>query len=1037
MKKKVKSKVLTSKLGGLIIKVSSDPGVLEDDISLSVKELSKKDSEGYSKAIRGKTGVSLEKLRAFDITLVNAKGDEVQPSGKVKVSISGLGSIEEFSEVVAYHLEARDENLKIDEIKAEGKDEEIVFDTDHFSIYAIGTKSTATYNFYLGEIKVGTQAVFNDGKLEQPKTPAGQDGKKFIGWYLEGETDPINFNNLVSVSETVEYRVEARFADIYYVYFLYQGNIIKTKEIMPPNKFTNSNDVPLVILEEGKAFDHWSENIGGAAFNFSNEITKDTSLHAVLIDKWQVTFDSRGGNSLLPRYIENGENLGTTEDPLPLPVRTGYTFLRWNTKADGTGTTYTNTTKVNSSIKLYAIWQAKTNTKYSIIYWQQNADDDAYTYKETVTATGTTGSSIVLTGNNIKTDKYQYFTYKQYDTGKTIAGNEATIVNVYYSRNSYNLRFYNPSNTLRNTITAKYGQYIGNRFPIPEYQGRAWKSRTTSLYPDALQTLDRMPGQNVNFDLYNQSSTTLKTIKYYTENLTGDGYTLLKTVETYFNYITYEEEYHPIQGFDRQTRQTAGFTNNRKNFVNNNVDLNYPRLSYSLQFQNINTTAKTETVKYEAPLIDYYNYIPPRPQGILDGYTFKGWYTSPLGQEGTEAVTSLLKMPAGNAIVYAQWSPPIYSLKYYKTPNTSGSSGTVDNIPDGDDVSQAQLTGKILPDGLEESDFIGWYWYLDDSFVPYDFNTPVISDDYVLYPVWRESVYSLTYDGGSGSGIAPKDLNKYKLDSAANVLGAGNLIPPENKVFIGWENVADSQGKIYYPNDKLTITGNMVLTAKWADLVAETSLTYKANGGLGLDRLLILNDNSTHEVRTNPFTLNGYNFVGWNSKADGSGEMFQRGDKIVVSNSNSLPNELYAQWERMRFTIGLRKLDIGSESMIPGAKFLWTKEGETAPVELDLLDGYIDLDNLLAGSYTLKEIQAPRGYQLDNTEYTVVIGENGELSVNPNLTIETEEGKQILLVKNAQKAVFPNTGGPGSLIFTVLGISLMSISYILYRRRYI
>ena len=290
-------------------------------------------------------GTNLENFKAFDITLINAKGDEVQPNGRVKVSISGLGFIEEFSQVAAYHLETRNEDIRIDEIKAEEKDKEVVFDAEHFSIYAIGTKPTASYNFYVDELKIDTQIVFNDGKLEQPKTPAGQEGKKFIGWYLEGETDPINFNNLVSVSETVEYRVEARFVDIYYVYFLYQGNIIKTKEIIPPNKFTNSNDVPLVILEEGKALNHWSETVGGAAFNFNNEITKDTTLHAVLMDKWKVTFDSKGGNSLLPRYIENGESLGTTEDPLPLPVRTGYTFLRWNTKADGTGTNYTNTTK--------------------------------------------------------------------------------------------------------------------------------------------------------------------------------------------------------------------------------------------------------------------------------------------------------------------------------------------------------------------------------------------------------------------------------------------------------------------------------------------------------------------------------------------------------------------------------------------------------------------------------------------------------------------------------------------------------------------
>ena len=82
-----------------------------------------------------------------------------------------------------------------------------------------------------------------------------------------------------------------------------------------------------------------------------------------------VTFNSNyGTNATSSQEFTCGETKALAANSFS---RTGYTFARWNTKADGTGTSYTNQQSVNLSstnndnITLYAQW---TPTEYTITY---------------------------------------------------------------------------------------------------------------------------------------------------------------------------------------------------------------------------------------------------------------------------------------------------------------------------------------------------------------------------------------------------------------------------------------------------------------------------------------------------------------------------------------------------------------------------------------------------------------------------------------------------------------------------------------------
>lgn len=90
-------------------------------------------------------------------------------------------------------------------------------------------------------------------------------------------------------------------------------------------------------------------------------------------------------------------------------------------------------------------------------------------------------------------------------------------------------------------------------------------------------------------------------------------------------------------------------------------------------------------------------------------------------------------------------------------------------------------------------------------------------------------------------------------------------------------------------------------TALELHAVWEPSVTYKANGGDGKDiveymtfRGTILYDYNDYTVLNNSFTNNS-DFIGWNTKPDGTGESYEAG-QIITGYNSSEPIILYAQW---------------------------------------------------------------------------------------------------------------------------------------------
>ena len=84
-------------------------------------------------------------------------------------------------------------------------------------------------------------------------------------------------------------------------------------------------------------------------------------------------------------------------------TRPGYTFTSWNTQSDGNGINYDTWSELknltNTSwdvVTLYAIWQANTDTPYTVHYYLENIDDENYTFDSTDGKAWTTDDEISI-----------------------------------------------------------------------------------------------------------------------------------------------------------------------------------------------------------------------------------------------------------------------------------------------------------------------------------------------------------------------------------------------------------------------------------------------------------------------------------------------------------------------------------------------------------------------------------------------------------------------------------------------------------------
>ena len=735
-----------------------------------------------------------------------------------------------------------------------------------------------TYTFTVDGAVVSQQIVTDGDTLYRPASPE-KEGSKFIGWYIAGTDTPLDdsvFGAVSGVTATAEITVEARFEDVLYVFFVDQnGRVVLTKE-SKSGESVSTVGVTYGLESPTLAVTGWYFDAACTQRADTVELADaNVFVYAKVEEGHWLTFDSAGGTYYAPVFYTPET---ATKDP-GTPSRPGYSFAGWY-NGDAA---FTFGGTLTGSVTLTAHWTANANTQYTVIHWQENANDEEFSFAEAETKTGATGSQTRAAAKS-----YTGFT-AQTVTQQTIAGDGSTVVNVYYKRNVYTIHFYN-NNSREYTdlaITAKYGAAIGDKWPT--YSGSStWStSRNGSTYQ---VNIDTMPLNGASF--YGpKTGSNSETAYYYVEVLPGESGTTTTGGVSYKLHhsdtspgsgykVTVEDQY-PITGFTFNSgvsTSTGGRYNNAKFY--------YTRNTYNIIYMNggSEVTSYRESVLYEQAIPASANKAAPTPPVGKEDYIFLGWYDDPAGQQlhnfsGT--------MGPQNITVYAYWvAPTVGGVAYITMEGTGGKELT---IPYGGTIDESTLPTPQMPEG-DGWTFVGWATKEGETYIPFNFGTKIYSS-IELYPYFtNKNSYTVTYTDGSTS---VEDTKHYAPGAYADV--QPNAFPvPEGKVFLGWAETADGAVK-YQPNDKLRMDASVTLYAVWGDTEGVLSLVYMPNGGTesAVTEEQIPN-NSKVTLKGAIFTRPGYTLTGWNTAADGSGTGFALGASARVTRIPS--NILYAQW---------------------------------------------------------------------------------------------------------------------------------------------
>ncbi len=787
--------------------------------------------------------------------------------------------------------------------------------------------ATTTYVFMNGTEEFARQILKNGETLNNPGTPeADSANKEFVGWY-DGNTQ-LSFPYTVSVgnaSSTVT--VKAKFADVYFVFFTNEkGEVMVTKKGANGDTISTEGVTYPVGNEQSIIGWNYTGNENDPLISEVKLEGKDVKLKAVVKDGHWITFDSQGGTYVEPAFVKGG---AMTTAPAA-PTRPGYTFRYWSATVGGAAFTFGH--QLDQALTLHAVWTPNTNTRYTVIHWLENADDDGYSYRESENKTGATGAQTSAAAKS-----YTGFT-AQTIAQQTIAGDGSTIVSVYYKRNTYTITFYlddpiykcgkeEHTHSRRNgcydwrgnlictkeehthnsacgkitqiTINAKYDANISDQWPTVNGSSTWRTSQNGTTYQ---VNIDTMPLNGAKF--YGpKTGSKFETAYYYVEVLPGEsGETTTVGGVTYKlhhkdtspgeGYSVTEEDQYPITGFtlneEISTQLEADY---------NNAKFYYTRNSYNIVYVSGGQTVNTASKKFEESIADAGSYTPTvKPAGMED-YDFGGWHADPAGEQ---AYTFTGKtMPAQNVTVYAKWNKPVYNGTIYLTiEGTTGSSITL-NVPKGDTIETAlnEKQAEIMAQVGEGYTWRGWRTGKDGTGEPFNPQTR-ITTDVTLYPYYtKDGTFTVEYVSGKNDVTAPVDGKSYAEDSFADLMSPGKLVAADGEYFLGWSDGAAT----YQPRDKYQIKSNhanernvIILTAQWGARPAGTTLTYKANGGTGEDMVENLANNATVTTIANPFSRVGYTFKGWDTNPKGEGSIAPN-TQVQVDNKDG-ENVLYAIW---------------------------------------------------------------------------------------------------------------------------------------------
>lgn len=519
-----------------------------------------------------------------------------------------------------------------------------------------------------------------------------------------------------------------------------------------------------------------------------------------------LSLDLDGGWGADPIYARYGASLAVVN-----PTKAGYTFGSWNPAIPATMPAKNTSAKAN--------WTPAGSVNYTVVFWYENANDDGYSYVANVTRTAAPGTAV--SSDSFQNETFTgrdttHFTY-QNDKGetKTVNGDGSTILNVYYSRNTYTLKFADAStgNELICTKEEHTHTYTGSykkAFQSRRYYG--------GCYPAG--------GDGYGGDT---KGNTICGKEEHTHSRNDCYGTLVKTITA-----KYQADIHgnfPIKDGNEtiwwkvpQGTETYGDSNEQRYLGSIDImpgeNITFPK--YSSQsgakiyyyVETLNGTSGDTTYngknykQYKVIDLDYSGSVSLTYREEfhpITGFT-QGDSNPYLPEDGS------VKMQQYNYLYYTRNS---YTLKFYNydTELTSQQKTLQYEAP----LKSYSFT-PAYPSNLEANayEFAGWYTTpgcFDGSEVKWDTDT-MPAGDLMLYAKWAPKTHTvrtfLTEDAMK-AGTAP-------INTWANVPHRSTIKKPQNPTngqytFVGWFYQENGVEKAF--DFSMAVTKDLNLYAKW------------------------------------------------------------------------------------------------------------------------------------------------------------------------------------------------------------------------------
>ena len=712
----------------------------------------------------------------------------------------------------------------------------------------------------------GADVDYEDPDREHPARAIGEGGGVVV--YKAG--DPSTYNATVAAGKYVQ-------------------NVNIGDGYQPTPAVVATVDVELDAKLVGKEFEYTANKSEPITFlakmpDGSTPGTDSAQVHPVAViqplplPNVSVTYDANADEGISGEMELQTTKAGTTINLTKNTFkRENYYFTGWNTKADGTGTAYADEGKLlaASNITLYAQWHHNPIISF---YSTSSSGWSAQDYAEY-------GSNyrFQMLPKDLFGPQYDGCGWVDMESGRIFLPDDQPWVIYDVTKDNYDLVMYDPNPNTGKTLDITYKANGGNG-----------EDKTDSL---------------------NTSSSNWRDYTVLDANtFSRTGYTLTKWRRTS------DIQYTP--GSDKPYATTSS----PHSFW---LLAQWTPITYTVQFDangGAGSIADQQlTYDAEKALSDI-NGENGEPQITRAGYRFTGWNTEKDGSgtaySNRESVMNLTDTAGKSITLYAQWKAKTYTVSFY------GNGGDAPGATEEDEPVHvySQSFEYNTPFELEQNQFVrdgyeftGWNTYADPATatgespaVAYANKKEVtLTNDLALYAQWEKlpSVnYTVKFDANGGEGTMADQLIQTDVDKEL----AENTFTRTGYSFMGWNTVAEPTEQdpgVAYKNrtsvkDIPAKDGDVIqLYAQWRPITYFVEFASDPTFEASVEGLMegqYFTYDEEQALLKNNFTREGYEFIGWNTKEDGSGTMYS--DEQVVKNITTVDNDyivLWAQWKHV------------------------------------------------------------------------------------------------------------------------------------------